>query len=163
MTRELGQGHGWRISVAHVESDGDFSKFPNWTRHSIVIAGAGLELRSGSTRLDLRPGAVATYDGGLPWRSTLRDGAVQVLNVMVQPDFAQALVEVASVHPGEEPCSLDAGQFLLCNWAPALVFRCTGDAATQVILVHITSSTIRNRDADLKFARWSTRFAQPRT
>jgi len=149
-TRELGQGAGWRVSVAQVEANGDFSLYPGWTRHSVVIAGAGLALRSGTAKLDLRPGAVTTYDGGLPWRSTLRSGTVQILNVMVQAHLAQARVEVAALHADDEPLSIGAGQFqLLSGSAPVLTLR----TAACVVMAHILSPCIKNRDAELKAER----------
>jgi uncharacterized protein len=81
--RELAAGDGWRISLADVERNGPFSVYEGVTRHSVVVSGAGLRLQERDETVDLRPFDPATYDGGRAWQATLRNGRVQVLNVMV--------------------------------------------------------------------------------
>ncbi len=53
------------------------------TRHSVVVSGAGLRLHERDETVELLPFVPATYDGGRAWQATLRNGRVQVLNVMV--------------------------------------------------------------------------------
>jgi environmental stress-induced protein Ves len=80
--RELAAGDGWRISLAEVERDGPFSVYDGVTRHSVVVSGAGLRLQERGETVDLAPFEPATYEGGRAWQATLRNGRVQVLNVM---------------------------------------------------------------------------------
>ncbi|HEX7936561.1 MAG TPA: HutD family protein [Paraburkholderia sp.] len=84
-TRALAEAadRGWRISLADVSSDGPYSRFPGMDRMSLVIRGAGVELRHEAREVVLAPGRAARYDGEFAWQATLRDGPVVALNAMV--------------------------------------------------------------------------------
>lgn len=131
LTRELAHGTGWRISLAQVGEDCDFSLFAGYTRHSVVVAGNGVDLRCGPDHVALERGAVAVYDGGMSWQARLRDGPVQILNVMAQRGLAEADVRVlaapARVRAGSgQPqfvLPLDAGATWLAPDAAAIELR----------------------------------------
>jgi uncharacterized protein len=76
----------WRVSLADVSCNGPYSLFTGIDRQSLVIEGAGIELRNGTDRISLRPGHPAGYNGELEWLATLRDGSVVALNTMVKRD-----------------------------------------------------------------------------
>ncbi len=40
----------WRVSIADVERDGPFSRFPGIDRTIVLLEGGGMRLRSGRTR-----------------------------------------------------------------------------------------------------------------
>lgn len=94
VTRELASAICWRISVADVVTDGAFSIFSGQTRHSVVIGGQGLELRTGTEVLKLHPMRCRSYDGGKPWQATRNAGPVRVFNVMTRIGRAEADVVV---------------------------------------------------------------------
>ena len=149
VARELAQGPGWRISLANVDKSGDFSIFPGWTRHSVVVAGEGLLLRSGTAQMDLRLDLPATYDGGLLWHATLLDGPVRVLNVMVEEKVARAEIHVytgdaRTVAPTGRwlfvlslDGSVEAGQFFVSEAGPALTFSAPKGMGARLFVAHI--------------------------
>lgn len=162
MTRELAHGPGWRISLAEVGANGDFSLFPGCTRYSVVMAGEGLELCCGTRRLELQAGAVAVYDGALPWTATLRHGPARILNVMVQRDLvgadvwvlaAPTCVEVpagqlqlilpldaaVTCQPaGEAGLELRAGEFLLCAPGASREFTLAGPSRARAVVARVS-------------------------
>ncbi|WP_256095099.1 HutD family protein [Paraburkholderia nodosa] len=52
-------------------------------RVSLVVAGAGVTLDNGPTRVDLQPGHPSEYDGDAEWHASLHDGSIVKLNAMV--------------------------------------------------------------------------------
>jgi hypothetical protein len=76
----------WRISMAHVASDGPFSLFPGIDRTLLVLDGAGVRLAIGATAaIELRPGTPsALFPGDVSTTATLIDGPITDLNVMTR-------------------------------------------------------------------------------
>ena len=74
----------WRVSLAEVGEDGDFSSFPGCDRSIMVAAGAGMELQfNGEARSRLEgPGAWTHFSGDWHTRCVLLDGPVRDFNVM---------------------------------------------------------------------------------
>lgn len=93
-TRPLAEesGAGWRISLANVEREGPYSRFPGMTRQSLIVKGAGVTLQYETSRVELVPGRPIEYDGDMEWRATLRDGPVVALNTMVDQSRFRAEV-----------------------------------------------------------------------
>lgn len=76
----------WRISTAHVASDGPFSLFPEIDRTLAVLTGEGVILDiagRGSARLD-RATPPYAFPGDVPIASRLIGGAIDDLNVMTR-------------------------------------------------------------------------------
>ncbi|WP_233850067.1 HutD/Ves family protein [Paraburkholderia sp. HD33-4] len=93
-TRPLAEAAGgdWRISLADVQRDGPYSLFPGMDRQSLVVQGAGVELRNGTDTVALKPGQATEYKGEIEWQATLCDGPVVALNTMVKRDRYHARV-----------------------------------------------------------------------
>lgn len=130
VTRELACGppgatladFDWRLSLATVAADGDFSSFPGVDRVIALMEGAGMVLRAPDGgfehRLD-RPHAPFTFPGEAGLRATLIDGPCQDFNVMTRRGRWRAAVsrvseplEVAPAAAGAIVCvrgSLRAG------------------------------------------------------
>jgi environmental stress-induced protein Ves len=89
-TRQLAAGRGWRVSLAEVTRPCSFSVFEGLHRHSIVVAGDALQLRSADAELLLRPLEVASYPGDTAWDCLLTGRGATVFNVMVQPGVVTA-------------------------------------------------------------------------
>lgn len=74
----------WRVSLADVAADGDFSRFTGYDRTIMVADGAGMELEFDSAppaRL-ANPGAMSDFSGDWHTRCRLLDGPVRDFNVM---------------------------------------------------------------------------------
>jgi uncharacterized protein len=82
----------WRVSLADVSRDGRYSTFPGMDRQSLVVKGAGVELRNGTDSVVLKPGHPAGYDGEIEWQATLHGGPVVALNTMVKRDQFRARI-----------------------------------------------------------------------
>jgi environmental stress-induced protein Ves len=82
----------WRISLADVSRDGPYSSFLGMDRQSLVVKGAGVELRNGTDSVTLKPGHPAGYNGEIEWQATLRGGPVVALNTMVKRDRFRARI-----------------------------------------------------------------------
>jgi environmental stress-induced protein Ves len=75
----------WRISMADVTTDGDFSLFPGYDRTLMLAMGRGLELDFAAASAPQRlrhPGEAAQFSGDWPAYCHLLDGPVRDFNVM---------------------------------------------------------------------------------
>jgi len=74
----------WRVSLADVGMDGDFSRFPGYDRSILVAEGAGMELGfdSAPTARLTGLGAMTSFSGDWYTRCRLLDGPVRDFNVM---------------------------------------------------------------------------------
>ena len=84
----------WRISIAHIESDGAFSTFPGCERHIALLEGVGMLLE-----FDQAPAAelrerlrFIRFDGQWQTHGRLLSGPVRDFNVIVRCDAASASV-----------------------------------------------------------------------
>lgn len=82
----------WRISIATVASDGEFSNFSGLTRNLVLIEGNGLRLDheapDGSKAKDTLNHLLdmAHFDGGAKTFGTLTKGPIKDFNIMVKTD-----------------------------------------------------------------------------
>ncbi len=76
----------WRISIADVVSDGDYSSFAGYTRYLTMIEGNGTLLVHDQEHEDklVAPFDMAVFDGGSSTTGTLIDGGIKNFNVMVR-------------------------------------------------------------------------------
>jgi environmental stress-induced protein Ves len=75
----------WRLSMADVTEDGDFSRFPGYDRTLLVAQGNGMELSFDGASAPLRlngPGQGAMFSGDWLTHGKLLDGPVRDFNVM---------------------------------------------------------------------------------
>jgi uncharacterized protein len=90
---DAGEPWAWRLSIAELEGDSDYSHFPGVAREQVLLSGNGLRLaiQGRPAPLDLSPPhGHARFDGGARVRATLVDGPVRVFNLMWQPARAAA-------------------------------------------------------------------------
>ncbi len=83
-----GKPFEWRVSMADVKQDGDFSSFPGYDRSILVAEGDGMELSfdtAPGARLD-HAGAMTSFSGDWRTRCSLLDGPVRDFNVMTRRD-----------------------------------------------------------------------------
>ena len=74
----------WRLSIASVVNDGDFSNFPGYQRHLVLIEGEGLILdhHNGDVNELANLLDVAHFDGGSKTCGRLVNGAIKDFNIM---------------------------------------------------------------------------------
>lgn len=91
----------WRVSIADIERDGPYSRFPGYDRVSVVLSGEGVTLQGEGVLVALRPREPAPFGGDDGLQSTLIGGPVRVLNLFVRRGDAVASVTCAGVAAGQ--------------------------------------------------------------
>ncbi|MDQ3206492.1 MAG: HutD family protein [Pseudomonadota bacterium] len=78
----------WRLSIAEIERDADFSPFPGVERVLVLLAGNGLRLRFADGRCQelLPPHERARFSGEAAVRGELLDGPAHDVNLMWRRD-----------------------------------------------------------------------------
>ena len=97
VTREIarldrGGAPVWRLSLADVDRDGPFSRFPGLTRSLTVVAGAGMVLEARIGPLRALPGVPVVFSGDLAVEGRLLQGPVRNLNLIFDPARVTARV-----------------------------------------------------------------------
>ncbi|MCD0500086.1 HutD family protein [Achromobacter sp. MY14] len=85
----------WRVSVADIDRDGPYSRYPGYDRVSVVLSGGGVELVedvADAERITLAPGVATAFAGDAAFQSRLLNGPVRVLNLFVLRGAAAASV-----------------------------------------------------------------------
>ena len=74
----------WRLSIANVENDGDFSNFSGYQRNLVLIEGNGLTLdhRNGDVDKLTQLLDIARFDGASKTHGTLVSGGIKDFNIM---------------------------------------------------------------------------------
>lgn len=76
-------GVAWHFGRTAIVEESPFSDYTNYERLQVVIRGAGLVLIAPDHEIDLRrPMHPQRYDGGLPIRTRLEEGPVEVVNLI---------------------------------------------------------------------------------
>jgi len=75
----------WRLSIASVVSDGQFSDFSGYHRDLILLSGKGINLQHHGNKTDKLNEllAVASFDGGYKTTGKLISGSIKDFNVIV--------------------------------------------------------------------------------
>ncbi|HDR9318575.1 TPA: HutD family protein [Burkholderia vietnamiensis] len=105
MTRTIATaGAQWRVSLASIERNGPYSRFPDNSRISLILTGNGVTLTGHEAVVQLRPLVAREYDGDADWDATLIDGPSMALNVMTVKGRY-----VANVRPVDQPAVVPPG------------------------------------------------------
>ena len=114
------EGFAWRFSVAEVEQEAPFSRFPGVDRCIVLLRGAGLRLLGAiDHRLD-RVGAPFHFSGDVALTGTPIAGASSDFNVMTRRGVWRAEVDV------------HRAAFALQTTAVTLLLSCEGDWSTSM-------------------------------
>jgi uncharacterized protein len=107
-----GDGFAWRLSMADVTTDGEFSNFSGYDRTLLLLDGNGqsnsltLDCDGVRQRLD-KPLQAARFRGEDSTFATLPDGPVKDFNIMTQRQHCAARV-TSAVHPVESTIDVAA-------------------------------------------------------
>ncbi len=76
----------WRLSMASVVENGEFSNFSGYTRNLILIKGDGINLQHNDSKIDRLSQLLdfATFDGGDKTVGNLHTGAITDFNVIAR-------------------------------------------------------------------------------
>lgn len=91
IARDAGQdldldGFGWRLSIAGIETSGDFSVFAGYQRIITVLQGAGMTLDvDGLSSRPLLPSDPFAFSGDSQVNCTLLDGPIRDFNLIYAP------------------------------------------------------------------------------
>ncbi len=75
-------GWTWRVAIAPVVEDCDFSHFENIHRQLLIISGGEMFLNVGGEIVVCKPGEVAEFAGDVPTTAKLVNGPIVDLNLM---------------------------------------------------------------------------------
>jgi environmental stress-induced protein Ves len=107
-----GDGFAWRLSMADVTTNGEFSNFSGYARTLLLLEGNGLTLDcDGAIHRLEKPLQSANFSGDNQTCATLHDGPIKDFNIMVQLQHCSAQVSSAQ-HPDESVLDVD-GEILL--------------------------------------------------
>ena len=106
ITRELARGAdtgrepAWRVSIAEITSDGEFSSFEGFERVLTVVDGTRLVLEVDGVPNVLGKAKPFRFDGAAATSAMLPDGPVQVLNLFTERAPCTGEVSVQAVTSG---------------------------------------------------------------
>ena len=85
----------WRLSIASVVNDGDFSNFSGYQRNLVLIEGNGLTLdhRNGDIDKLSKLLDIARFDGASKTHGTLMNGGIKDFNIMTKQGSFTAQVD----------------------------------------------------------------------
>jgi hypothetical protein len=96
----------WRISIADIESDGEFSHLPGLDRTLMLIDGAGMTLTINGDDHHLSMWQTISFSGDATVHCHLDSGPTRDLNVMVKRGSFEAYADVLHLEGGM-PISAD--------------------------------------------------------
>lgn len=98
-------GWQWRVAIAPVVEDCDFSHFENVHRQLLIISGGNMILNVGGQTVTCRPNEVAVFAGDVPTTAKLVNGPIVDLNLMT----------VRGAASGEMTYVAECGPLKTCN------------------------------------------------
>ena len=99
-------GWTWRVAIAPVIEDCDFSHFANVHRQLLIIGGGEMVLNVGGQIVVCKPGEVANFAGDISTTAKLTDGPIVDLNLMtVRGKSSGTMTHITT--PGQlSPCMM---------------------------------------------------------
>lgn len=119
----------WRLSLAHVQTSGDFSRFPGIERHILLIEGEHMQLIHNEQRHALHPFQPYVFAGEDKVSCFLAQGPTQDLNLMVRRGRTQGRLQAWAGR--DTPVQLEAGTHFL--YAPRGGYTCQAGTASWAL------------------------------
>lgn len=104
-----GEDWDWRLSIADVQTPGDFSAFAGMWRILTVIEGVGMVLRIDGTERRLERYGPLGFDGGAATSATLPEGPIRDFNLIARTGTVSGHVRIVELSPGH-PLQLTRGR-----------------------------------------------------
>lgn len=132
LARDLeGEHYGWRLSIADVTDDGEFSTFPGRQRIISVVEGAGMRLTTdGAHSGRLLPYENHTFDGNARTTCELINGPVRDFNLIYRPDTYDAQAAWLAL-PDSRTFQTAAETVLVYNHSPGAMVRLSHQGAAD--------------------------------
>lgn len=129
----------WRISLADVERDGGFSAFPGRLRLLTVVDGPVLALEVDGAPQVVEPQRPFAFAGDATVVAAVPEGAVRVLNVIVDPDLVQPYVTVLELGRGSAlPLADDQAAYVLAGAEQGSLVLGPGEVAGRCTVAVVT-------------------------
>ncbi|MFT5114307.1 MAG: environmental stress-induced protein Ves [Parasphingorhabdus sp.] len=129
-------GFAWRLSMADVVSDGEFSNFAGYDRTLLLLEGQGITLTYDGNRSDSLQSLLqaAQFSGDEHTASTLHNGPIRDFNIMTRRGVCSATVLCS---PNSETLHVGSGADISLIYAPlGNVDVVLIDNSTKVLLAH---------------------------
>jgi environmental stress-induced protein Ves len=140
-TRELARADdgSWRISLADVERDGPFSTFAGRHRLLTVVEGAVLDLEVDGHAHVVEPQRPFAFGGDAAVVASVPEGAVRVLNVVVDPAVVQPFVTVLELGRSSTlPLADDQAAYVVSGADAGTLVLGPGEVAGRCTLAVVT-------------------------
>ena len=87
----------WRLSMADVTEDGEFSNFSHYDRTLVLLEGKGMTLNCNGIEHRLsQPLQFAQFRGDDPTSATLHNGPIKDFNIMTHRDYCTSVVTAST-------------------------------------------------------------------
>ena len=128
----------WRLSIADVTTDGEFSNFSGYDRTLLLLSGAGITLQfAKDRRVDLNERLDrAEFKGDEPTAATLHDGPITDFNVMCARDHCRAAVLTSNTH-NAQAIEVHGDVLLLYALGDGLTIRSPSDGDVPLADQHL--------------------------
>jgi hypothetical protein len=140
-TRELARADDgtWRISLAHVTGDAPFSAFPGRHRLLTVVAGPVLGLEVDGETHVVEPQRPFAFSGDAAVVASVPEGAVLVLNVIVDPAAVSPFVTVLELgRTSTMPLADDQAAYVLKGDGAGTLVTGPGEVAGRCTVAVVT-------------------------
>jgi len=149
ITQELASGgdnidiFDWRLSMAPVINNGEFSDFEHYDRTLILITGNGLTLDHDSGQQDTlnQRFDMAHFNGGWKTNAKLHDGDILDFNVMTRQDKCRSKV-TAFDHSKDHQFFPSAGLFLIYAVDSEITVKAPDSSAITVLEKHLFQTEV---------------------
>ncbi|MCE9870612.1 HutD family protein [Hafnia alvei] len=109
-----GRDFRWRLSMAEVSSDGDFSSYTGYQRILSILEGDGLQLKiDGRIEPPILTCGIQRFSGDSRVSSTLLNGKVRDLNLIYDPRYYGARLQWVTTSPNMPPLRCHASTIIL--------------------------------------------------
>lgn len=132
----------WRLSMADVTEDGDFSSYPGIERTLLLLEGQGITLKHKNRKQDVLEAVLdsASFSGDEQTICQLNDGPIKDFNVMTHREHCT--VEVITSQSNDKPSfQVKADQWLLFAVDGALTVSASGSEPIAVSAQHLLVSS----------------------
>ncbi len=128
----------FRLSMADVKQDGDFSLFPGIDRYLMILKGQGCELIFKDRSTILRPQASPfLFKGEESIFCKLLAGPIQDFNIMINRNWGQVSVEIIRSSQGEIHLNCSEDYLYVYNPEEEMLIELQKDESIKLLSTHL--------------------------